>query len=225
MPSGSPGSQTTGFAPAAELDFGLLPVHAPVAIRIQNHRLGGHQRAVAIDMKPAALEGQAGMIGGQAEPIEDADRGLRILLVIRQVPAPAIEAPVDSGQRSASWVAQEARSGIAHPRVVESYRYHFHAGAAKLPRAIGIDRVRHHDDRFETRDRVGDIGIVALDRGKVFPLRVFGRPGHPAGAMRRPFGWHQVSPVGRTRLGKIVRLIHGDRSRNNRFSIVEYFKP
>ena len=122
-------------------------------------------------------------------------RGTLRVSVVRQVLlAPRVEPEVDEGD-PASRVADEDRTVVAHPRVVDRQRERLDTVPAAVPADLGLLLgIADHDDGLERRDRVGHRRVVAL--GLVEQLRPeslsgHGGPLHQAGLVVLPFGRHR----------------------------------
>ncbi|MNF58144.1 hypothetical protein D3C84_396920 [compost metagenome] len=173
------------------LHLGLA--HAGVAVGIEQYRFGGDQGALPVHMDGPALVGQRGIEALQAEAVEDAPRQAFVQLEGR-LAAPGVEAPVDAGRAQAR-MADEARTGVAAPAVVDRQLDQFDVRPAQLTRPLDGGRVDHHLHRLEAGDGIGHAGEVDLHLGQGHPPAalpqglVMGK-GHPGGGVLYPLGGH-----------------------------------
>lgn len=111
------------------LDLGLA--QARVAIGIEQHGLGGDQRALAVHVDGPTLVGQRHAETLQAEAIENPPRQAGVLRV-GGLSTPGVETPADTGQPELR-MADETRSGIAAPTVIDGQLDEFDIARAQLP--------------------------------------------------------------------------------------------
>ena len=85
---------------------------------VQQALLGGEQRALAVGVEGAALEHERRLVAAHAPGLGDGRRHLRVLVVGREVLAPAVEAEVHHRDLTLV-VAHEDGAVVADPGVVE----------------------------------------------------------------------------------------------------------
>ncbi|MNH14875.1 hypothetical protein D3C79_744760 [compost metagenome] len=174
------------------LDLGLG--HSRVAVGVEQHRLGGDQGALAVDMNSPTFVAQGSTKAVQTELVEHAPRQA-FVQIMRRLAAPGIEAPTDTGQPLLR-VADEARAGVAAPAVVDRQFDQLDVRSAQVAGTGSGARVHHHLDRFEAGNGIGNTGKVHLNllQGHApagLPQRLVVRPDHPGRCMVYPLCGHE----------------------------------
>ena len=195
--------------PLPEQGLVVAAAEAEVAV-VQQALLGGEQRPLAVSVEGAALEHERRLVPPHAPGFGDGRRHPRVLVVGREVLAPAVEAEVH--QRDPSLVvAHEDRPVVADPRVVkgdgeEVDRAVRHARGrsagclsvqAEQAASLGLlRRVDDHRDRLEPGDAQRHLGPLPARVVHERPEEVLAARPRQQGALVRREARRQAEPVG-----------------------------